>query len=59
MKPKPMICAACGTEMNHHADKPVAPTDPSEGGRVDPALGGIVVEHHFCPDCGRGESREA
>lgn len=58
-KPKKMVCPECGVEMNHHADKLLHPTDPKDARRVDPALGGIVQEHHVCPECGRSEAREA
>jgi ribosomal protein S27AE len=52
-----MICRECGVEMNHHADKLIEPTSREEAARVDPALGGIVEEHHACPECGKGQAR--
>ena len=53
-----MICPDCGVEMNHHADKLIHPTDASEAAQVDPALGGIVEEHHACPLCGKGHTSQ-
>jgi ribosomal protein S27AE len=55
---KKMQCPACGADMNHHADKLIDPTDAKDARRVDPALGGIVEEHHACPQCGRNEARQ-
>ena len=52
-------CPRCGAEMNHHADKLVAPADLRETRDVDPALGGIVQETHACPACGNVEFRRA
>ena len=49
----PMICARCGHEMNHHAEKLIHSTD----GSPDPVLDGIVEEVHACPGCGAGASR--
>lgn len=54
----PMICS-CGREMNHHAEKLVDPVTPEEAAQVDPALGGILEEMHYCPECGTGEARRA
>ena len=53
-----MMCS-CGREMNHHAEKLVDPVTPEEAARVDPALGGIIEEMHYCPECGKGEARRA
>jgi ribosomal protein S27AE len=53
-----MVCPECGVEMNHHADKLVHPTDAEAARRVDPQLGGIVEEHHACPECGMGDTRQ-
>ncbi len=54
----PMMCS-CGREMNHHAEKLVDPVTPEEAAQVDPALGGIIEEMHYCPECGTGEARRA
>lgn len=53
-----MKCPECGVDMNHHADKLVHPTNAKDAARVDPALGGIVEEHHACPECGKGATRQ-
>jgi hypothetical protein len=51
---EPMICPACGAEMNFHAEKLVySETDLS----AQPAMGGRIEEVHTCPGCGRTESR--
>jgi hypothetical protein len=42
-----MICLACGTTMNHHADK----VEYAEGAG-ESAWGGAVMEVHTCPGCG-------
>ena len=42
-----MICPACGTTMNHHADKM-----EYADGAGEPAGGGVVMEVHTCPGCG-------
>ena len=52
-----MRCPECGTEMNHHADKLVEPTDRADEAVIDPALGGIVEEVHTCPACGTEAAR--
>ena len=50
-----ILCADCGVEMNHHADKvdftPVL-TNPDA---VDPDLGGILEKVYTCPECGKTE----
>ncbi len=51
-----MICAECGMEMNHHADKLVYSDSPDEMARMDPALGGLIEETHTCPGCGKAEA---
>jgi ribosomal protein S27AE len=53
MRPK-MICPNCGIEMNQHAEK----VDYTNTSRSDPVFGGVVVEAHTCPGCGRTEVRE-
>ena len=55
----PMICARCGHEMNHHAEKLIHPTGSSDDASPDPILGGIVEEVHACPACGTGASRRS
>jgi ribosomal protein S27AE len=50
-----MTCRACGTAMNHHADK----LDYTESGGADARLGGLVKEIHTCPRCGNVEVRIA
>ena len=50
-----MNCPDCGAEMNHHADK------LDYGAAADEAsdAGGVVIEAHTCPDCGRTATRPA
>ncbi len=50
-------CAACGAEMNRHAEKLVHPDTPAELRMVDAALGGLIEETHACPGCGNVQSR--
>jgi ribosomal protein S27AE len=52
-----MICPKCGEKMNHHADKVIHSTERRESGKIDPALGGLIEEHHNCPRCGVIASR--
>jgi ribosomal protein S27AE len=59
MQKNKMICPKCGAEMNHHADKLVDPVRPDDMKYVNPALGGIVEEMHYCPGCGAVASRHA
>ena len=50
-----MKCPDCGAEMNHHADKldyGAAREEPS-----DSFEGGVVIEAHTCPACGRTATR--
>ena len=54
-----MRCPSCGAEMNHHADKLVERTGPTDEPMVDPVLGGIVEEVYACPACGREAARRA
>lgn len=54
---EPMICSECDTEMNRHAEKVREPRTPEEAAAIDPALGGLLVEHHTCAGCGRGAAR--
>jgi ribosomal protein S27AE len=52
-------CPRCGTPMNHHADKLVAPTDESSAANADPVFGGVIQETHTCPACAAIEFRRA
>jgi len=52
-----MKCPACGGEMNEHARKVIAPRNDVEIAFVDEELGGIVLERHACPACGKSASR--
>lgn len=45
--------------MNHHADKLVDLVKPEDMGHLNPALGGVLEEMHYCPQCGAIESRRA
>jgi len=54
-----MVCPACGTEMNHHANKLVLSAGAADEASVDRLLGGIVEEMHTCPACGASASRRA
>jgi hypothetical protein len=53
-----MICAKCGAEMNHHADKLIYAGEQTSAG-ADASLGGAVEETHACPGCGAVASRRA
>lgn len=54
-----MKCPKCGAEMNHHADKLVAPTDQTDARDIDPDFGGLILETHTCPACANVEFRRA
>ena len=54
-----MICANCGGEMNHHADKLIDPVKPEDLRQVNSPLGGVIEEIHCCPGCGAAASRRA
>ena len=56
---KKMICADCGIEMNHHADKVDYSAVIDDGDSIDPALGGVIEEAHSCPGCGKTALRTA
>ncbi len=47
-----MVCPACGTMMNHHADK--LEYDESESD-----WGGVVMQVHTCPACSNVETQRA
>ncbi len=54
-----MLCPDCHIAMNHHAEKvdyTAALEDPEA---MDPDLGGVLVEVHTCPRCGKTETRKA
>ena len=46
-------CAACGADMNHHADKLVQTAEPSTRAPAE-----VVLEVHTCPKCGKVEARQ-
>jgi ribosomal protein S27AE len=48
-----MKCPDCGAEMNHHADKLVYEAAPGE----ESDEGGVILESHTCPGCGRSATR--
>ena len=48
----PMKCPMCGGQMNRHAEKVIASSDPIDARDVDADLGGILHEAHACPRCG-------
>ena len=52
---EPMHCPYDGTELNQHANIIRDPIDDAD--QVDPALGGVPIEAHSCPICGRGQIR--
>jgi ribosomal protein S27AE len=51
-----MVCPDCGIEMVHHASKVIHPRSEAEEARVDEELGGVVLDRHCCPGCGKGAS---
>jgi predicted RNA-binding Zn-ribbon protein involved in translation (DUF1610 family) len=52
-----MVCPDCGIEMTHHATKVILPRSEAEEALVDEALGGVPLERHCCPGCGKEASR--
>lgn len=52
-----MLCPDCGIEMTHHASKVIYPRSEAEEALIDEELGGVVLEKHCCPGCGKGASR--
>ena len=52
-----MKCPDCGAEMNHHADK--LDYGDAEDGAPSADEGGVLVEAHTCPGCGRSATRPA
>ncbi len=51
-----IVCPECEVLMNHHADKLVEPINAQDMAQMNPDLGGIVEEIHFCPACGKTEA---
>jgi hypothetical protein len=43
--------------MTRHAKKVIYPRNEDEVSLVDESLGGIVLERHACPGCGKSASR--
>jgi hypothetical protein len=43
--------------MTHHASKVSYPRSEAEAALVDEDLGGVVLEAHTCPGCGKGASQ--
>ena len=54
-----MICPDCGIEMTHHATKLILPRNEAEAALFDEELGGVALERHSCPRCGKGASSTA
>jgi ribosomal protein S27AE len=52
-----MQCPVCGAEMNNHADKLDYGAAADDADDTDE--GGLVIEAHTCPDCGRTATRAA
>jgi ribosomal protein S27AE len=52
-----MKCPGCGGEMTQHAKKVICPRSEEEVELVDEVLGGVVLERHACPACGKAASR--
>jgi predicted RNA-binding Zn-ribbon protein involved in translation (DUF1610 family) len=58
MSKEKINCPKCGTQMNHHADKPDRSAKLTEPETVDPELVGILAVL-TCPSCGNTEVRKA
>jgi ribosomal protein S27AE len=55
-----MLCADCGVEMNHHANKIEYATFSDEMMTArEETFGGTLQEAHSCPECGQTALREA
>ena len=52
-----MKCPDCGAEMNEHAGKVIAPRSEAEAAFLDEEIGGVIIERHTCPACGKSASR--
>jgi hypothetical protein len=44
-------CSRCGAEMNFHAEKVDFGNTFEDVAKVDPDLGGVLVEIHTCSGC--------
>ena len=53
---QPMVCPYDGTELNLHASIVRDPVGREELNVVDPDLGGVPLDVHACPTCGRGQT---
>jgi ribosomal protein S27AE len=51
-----MNCPSCGAPMNHHCDKLVYGASQPDSPEL-PDDGGVVLEFHSCPGCGRSATR--
>jgi ribosomal protein S27AE len=47
-----MACPACGTLMNHHADKVDYEISLDDSSALNMEFGGVLQEIHYCPKCG-------
>lgn len=57
-KKKKMVCPDCGVEMNQHALKiDYSAEMEAQDADLDPDLGGVLVEAHSCPHCGKTVTR--
>ena len=52
-----MKCPDCEVDMTRHAKKVIYPRSEDEASLVDEALGGVLLERHACPGCGKGASQ--
>ena len=59
MRTSKMVCAACGAEMNHHAEKLDYSIALNEPEAVDADLGAVLEEVHTCPSCASTGTRRA
>ncbi len=50
-----MRCLHDGAKLNHHATMIRDPLDREEADNMDPVVGGVLIEVHACPICGRGQ----
>ena len=53
-----MQCPVCGVSMNHHANKIDYGAEPGDAS-AESEPGGVLIEAHTCPDCGRSTARTA
>jgi hypothetical protein len=54
-----MICARCGEEMNHHADKIDYGAALDDSSAASGGSEGVLQEIHTCQGCGNVEMRTA